>query len=123
MSLTKKLTTMGGLLAAADYEPTNENDYVFEDVSNERRDPTIIEIPKSLDDMQHTIRQMMNHQVDIQAERERITIEEESIERELKRHRIALSREMLHLGIPAPMANEELDQFPPEIPTQDKADQ
>lgn len=102
MALIQQLNTLRRAMTAAE---TTQPAYVFEDDA----DPSVVPIPTSLDQRRETLRSMINHQVTIQAEKARLQIEDESISREIRRHRIALSREMLDLGIPAPMANEELE--------------
>ena len=103
MALIQQLNTLRRAMTAAE---TTQPVYVFEDEDD--ADPSVVPIPTSLDQRRETLRSMINHQVTIQAEKARLQIEDESISREIRRHRIALSREMLDLGIPAPMANEEL---------------
>ena len=103
MALIQQLNTLRRAMTAAE---VTEPVYVFEDDGG---DPSVVPIPTSLDQRRETLRSMINHQVTIQAEKARLQIEDESISREIRRHRIALSREMLDLGIPAPMANEELE--------------
>ena len=106
-------------MSAAERTRTNPP-YKFEDDDNRDDEPKVIQIPTNLDQKQAIIRQMMNHQVTVQAERsrfedmvakerDRLEKEESHIDRELRRHRIAMSREMLLLGISAPMANEEIE--------------
>ncbi len=113
MGLADKVTTLGGMLSRADKtcEP-----YEFLDVEPGRSDPRVVNIPVSLDQKRSTLRQMLNHRIEIEAERARLEIELESIEREIKKHQIEFSKEMLLLNIPAPMAKEDLP-TPPAIPT------
>ena len=83
-------------------------DYNFE-VDGGRIDPRDVGIPDSLDMCAKVINQLQNYLVDVQAERAKLDIEVESAEEQLRKIRIHMSRQMLQLGIRAPMAAEAID--------------
>ena len=102
MALIQKINTLRRAMTAAE---TTQPGYVFEDDA----DPSVIPIPVSLDQCAETIRKMVSHKVSIESEKHRIEIELENITREIRRHQISLSRVCVDLGIPAPMAGEDLE--------------
>lgn len=104
--LSKRLSTWGGLLQAA--ETTKPPPlYKFED--DDDRDHNVVPIPISLDKKREILTAMLNQQVEIQGDQARLAQELENLEREINRHQVEFSREMLKLGIRAPMAGEQTD--------------
>ena len=97
-------STIQGLMARAEQD---EQPYVFEDGG--REDPHVIPIPISLDQRFATLREMNNHMVTLQAEHDRIAGDMTKLAGEIRKHQVDLSKRMLEVGIPAPMASEETE--------------
>ena len=102
MALIEKLSTLRQAMTRAEH---TEPPYEFEPV--EDYDARIVPIPISLDSRRDTLRQMINHRVTIEAEQASLAAEHENISIQIERHQIEFSKEMLALGIKAPMANED----------------
>lgn len=113
MSLANKVTTLGGMLSRADKTGPS---YQFHDVNNRKDDPRVVSIPISLDQKKATLRQLINHKVTIEADMAGMASELISIDREITKHQIEFSKEMIDLNIPAPMANDTIPTTPPAVP-------
>jgi len=80
----------------------------YEFLEPEQRDEAhVIPIPVSLDQRVETLRHLIGHQVDIQAEEHRLKTESDNIANQIHKHRVALAQTMLDLGIPSPLATEQ----------------
>ena len=101
--LSRRLSTWGGLLQAAETKPPPLYRFEDDDINN-----NVIPIPVSLDKRRDTLAAMLNQRVEIQGDQARLAQELENLEREINRHQVEFSREMLKLGIRAPMAGEDI---------------